>query len=275
MTLQNLHKNLIGIPPIYYFNLDYRKDRKQYIQNQFKKYGITNYFRVPSSRYSVSNFDVWKNVIKTDKIRTKIWYLATLVDRIHGILQWYKSEISETCLIVEDDICFDTVDYWNFDWEIFTSRLPVNWDCIQLHIIGEKFVRMNLSKWSRNNHSTGCMLINRSFAERLSKLYFIDGKFAFYSNYGYSEKWPEYHYQSVDFVMYQVGITYSIPLLVTNYNFISDGYRNGNINQMSKNTDIVVENWWKNNSSKYSLDDLFYLDSDKTKELTLKLNHGS
>jgi hypothetical protein len=265
---------LEGVPPIYYFNLDHRKDRKNYIENHFLEYGITNYFRVPSSRYSVSNYDQWKDSITSDGLKTKIWFLATLIDRIHGILQWYKSGISETCLVVEDDICFDTSKYWKFDWKTFENKLPINWECIQLHIIGEKFVRMHLSKWSRNNHSTGCMLINRSFAEKLLKFYFKEGKFVLHSNYGYSKKWPEYHYQSVDFVMYQVGITYSIPLFTTNYNFISDGYRNGGINQMSKNTDIIVKNWWEKESHNYDIDDIIYLDSQHRKKMTLTIDHG-
>jgi hypothetical protein len=176
-------------------------------------------------------------------------------------------------LVVEDDICFDTVEYWSFDWKTFIEKLPINWECVQLHIIGEKFVRMHLSKWSRNNHSTGCMLINRSFAEKLLKFYFKEGKFVLHSNYGYSKKWPEYHYQSVDFVMYQVGITYSIPLFMTNYNFISDGYRNGGINQMSKNTDIIVKNWWEKESHNYSIDDIMYLDSQYSKKLTFPIHH--
>ena len=266
----SLNNKLNGLPPIYYFNLNHRKDRREYLEKHFLKYDIKNYFRVDSSRYSVSNYNDWKDKVVIDKLRTKVWYLATLVDRIHGILQWYKSGISETCLVVEDDICFDTCKYWNFDWNYFVNRLPVNWECIQLHIIGEKYVKMNLSKWSVNNHSTGCILINRSYAEKLRRLYFKDGKFVLYSNYGYNEKWPEYHYQSVDFVMYQIGITYSIPLFITNYNFISDGLRNGGINTMAKNSDIIVEDWWRSQSKNYSVDDLLFLNS---KSLVLKVDH--
>lgn len=268
-----INPKLKGLPPVYYFNLDYRKDRREYLEKQFLDYGITDYHRVNSSRYSVENYNEWKSKVVIDKLRTEVWFLATLVDRIHGIIDWYNSGVSETCLVVEDDICFDSVQYWNFDWETFVSNLPCNWECIQLHIIGENFVRLNLSKWTINNHSTGCILINRSYVEKLIKLHYIDGKFKLYSNYGYNENWPEYHYQSVDFVLYQIGVTYSIPLLTTNYNFLSDGLRNGKINHMSKNCDILVMDWWKNKSSNYTLDDLFHLNSLKRKQLVMEVNH--
>ena len=132
---------------------------------------------------------------------------------------------------------------------------------------------MRLSKWTRNNHSTGCILINRSYAEKLIKLHYINDKFKLYSNYGYSDIWPEYHYQSVDFVLYQIGMTYSIPIFTTNYNLLSDGLRNGKINHMSKNCDEIVLDWWKNKSINYTLDDIFYLNSLKKRELTIEVNH--
>jgi hypothetical protein len=264
---------LKNLPPIYYFNLDHRKDRKEYIEKQFLDHGITNYHRVNSSRYSVENYKDWRSKVVTDKLRTQVWFLATLIDRIHGIIDWYESNISETCLIVEDDFCLDPVEYWNFDWKTFVDNLPCTWECVQLHIIGEKFIRMNLSKWTVNNHSTGCILINRSYAKKLIDLHYIEGKFKLYSNYGYSKKWPEYHYQSVDFVLYQIGVTYSIPIFTTNYNFISDGYRNGKINYMAKNSDQLVLDWWKNKSPDYTLDDVFYLNSIKRKELIIEVNH--
>jgi len=268
-----IHPKLGNLPPIYYFNLDHRLDRREYMEKQFSEYGITNYQRVDSSRYSVDNYEEWKSKVLTDKLRTKVWFLATLIDRIHGIIDWYNSNISETCLMVEDDICLEPVEYWNFDWETFVSTLPCNWECVQLHVIGEKFLRMNMSNWSRNNHSTGGILINRSYAQKLIKLHYINNKFKLYSNYGYDSNWPEYHYQSVDFVLYQIGITYSLPIFTTNYNFISDGYRNGNINHMSKKCDTLVLDWWKNKSANYDLDDIFYLNSFKRKELIIEVNH--
>jgi hypothetical protein len=268
-----INSKLDGLPPIYYFNLNHRTDRREYLETQFLNHGITNYHRVDSSRYSVDNYDDWKSEVLIDKLRTQVWFLATLVDRIHGIIDWYDSNVSETCLIVEDDISLDTVKYWNFDWPTFIDHLPCNWECVQLHIIGEQFIKMNLSKWTRNNHSTGCILINRSYAQKLIKLHYTNNQFKLYSNYGYTENWPEYHYQSVDFVLYQVGITYSIPIFTTNYNFISDGFRNGKINHMAKNCDLLVFDWWKNKCQNYTLDDIFYLNSIKQKELIIEVHH--
>lgn len=270
-----LNHKLKGIPPIYYFNLDCRVDRKEHIEKEFLKYGIEDHTRVPSSRYSVNNFDEWKSKVIIDKLRTKSHFLATLVDRIHGIIDWYNSEISETCLIIEDDLCFDTIKYWDFDWKTLMEYIPCNWQCVQFHIIGEKVLPMFLSRWTRNNHSSGCVMINRSYAKRLIELHCVGDKFIFHSNYGYGENWPKYHCQSVDFVLYQIGITYSIPIFITNSSFESDGYRNGEVNHMAQKSDEVTLEWWKNKSSNYYLSEFFSLDSPKRKELTMEIVYGS
>ncbi len=270
--MSKLYHKLKDIPPIYYFNLDHRTDRREYLEKEFFKYGVENYFRVNSSRYSVDNYEEWKHRVVIDKLRTRIWSLAILIDKIQCIIDWYDSNISDTCLLVEDDISFELVQYWNFDWKTLMNRLPCNWECVQLHIVGNKFVSMNMTKRFRNNHSTGCFLINRSYAERLIKLHYINDKFIFYSNYGYSKNWPEYHYQSVDFVMYEVGITYSIPIFITNSTFLSDEYRDGSINYLAKNTDKAVLDWWKNKSKEYTIDDIFLLDSPKRNQLIFRVN---
>ena len=91
-----IDSKLIGIPPIYYFNLNHRIDRRDHLEKQFSNYGITNYHRVDSSRYSVENYEDWKPKVIVDRLRTQVWFLATLVDRMHGIIDWYNSNESET-----------------------------------------------------------------------------------------------------------------------------------------------------------------------------------
>jgi hypothetical protein len=43
---------------------------------------------------------------------------------------------------------------------------------------------------------------------------------------------------------------------------------------MSKNCDDIVVDWWKNKSTDYTLDDIFYLNSFKKRELHMEVNNG-
>ncbi len=266
MSDGSITDKLYGIPHIRYLNLDERVDKKNYIEQQFKKYNITNYIRISANKYHSKNYSEWKENILVEKPQNEISRISTLVNQFQSIIDWYDENISETCLIIEDDLNFYTVKFWSFDWSYLISNIPRNWDCVQFHIIGEHFIPMGLTKRTRNNHSAACYLINRCFASKLKKLYYIDSKFKFHNDYGYEKTWPIYHYQSADFVPYEIGVTYSFPIFITNSTFLSNSYHNS-INYMAKKSDYVTLNWWKTQSSKFSLSDLFSLYTSKRKEL--------
>ena len=260
------------IPHIFYLNLNQRIDKKDYIEKQFQLLEIQNFTRVSANRFSVEDFNSWRNKIIGDSLN-EIPRLSTLLNQFQVIVDWYDSNISDHCIIAEDDVNFLTAKYWPFTWEYFISRLPCNWDCVQLHVIGEHFIPMGLTKRSKNNHSAACYLINRNFASKLKEMHYVDGKFKFYNNYGYDSLWPKYHYQSADFVPYQIGVTYTFPLFVTNSDFMSDSYKNSK-NFMAKKSDQLTLEWWKNLiNNKYTLENIFSRDSDKRVELNLKVNY--
>ncbi|MBM4241821.1 MAG: hypothetical protein FJ150_09215 [Euryarchaeota archaeon] len=267
-----IKSKLIGLPHVRYLNLDNRTDRKDYIENHFKECGVKDYVRISANRYGPHNYDEWKKKLIFDKRCNKISYVSILVNQLQSIVDWYFEDRSETCLILEDDLNFIPSKFWSFDWEYLVKRLPCNWDCVQLHIIGDPIIPMGLSRRVRSSHGATCYMINRSYAKKLIQMHYIDDKFHFYTNYGYGKNWPTYHYQSPDFVPYEIGVTYSFPVFITNSNFGSDCY-GGLVNLMAKKSDYVIFNWWKNDSKKYNLEDLFLLDTLKRKELVIPISY--
>lgn len=265
---------LKNIPHIRYINLDERVDRRNYLENEFKKYGISNYIRISANRYGPHNYNDWEKQLIFEERENKISYISILVNQLQSIIDWYNENISETCLILEDDLNFSTVKYWSFDWDYLVSRLPCNWDCIQLHIIGQRYIPMGLTRRTKNNHGATCYLINRRYAKKLIDMHYVNGKFKFYNNYGYGKNWPIYHCQSPDFVPYEIGVTYSFPVFITNSTFGSDCY-DGKINMMARKSDALILKWWSDASRKYSLDDLFLLDKLRLKELILPISYSN
>jgi len=265
---------LKNIPHIRYLNLDERLDRRDYLENQFKKYGISNYVRISANRYGPHNYEDWEKQLIFEKRNNKISYISILVNQLQSIIDWYNENVSETCLILEDDLNFSTVNYWSFDWDYLVNRLPCNWDCVQFHIIGERYIPMGLTRRTKNNHGATCYLINRRYAKKLIDMHYVNGKFKFYNNYGYAAYWSIYHYQSPDFVPYEIGITYSFPIFITNSTFGSDCY-DGKINMMARKSDSLILKWWREDSQKYSLDDLFLLDKLRLKELIIPISYSN
>ena len=85
----------------------------------------------------------------------------------------------------------------------------------------------------------------------------------------------KYHYQSPDYVPYQIGITYSIPIFTTNraLKYVSDAHIS-HINKHAIVADSCVRKWWKNEASKYRLPLLFSIDTPKLKEMIFKVGEG-
>ena len=246
---------LENLPPIYYRNLQEMEERREYMEKQFKKYEIRKWRRWNGSIFGEENFPQWKKLVLDSQFKTQKRFYSVLLNRSEMIANFLFDLDSDVVLLLEDDLSFHTERYLNFEWEEFIERLPHNWDCVQLHIIGEKFMPLTLSPWSVNNHSAAAILINKRYADKYVNMFMENGKWRFLNNYGYSKDLPEYHYHSADFIPYQVGTTYSFPMFVTNSKFESDG---SGVNALAKRSDATVLEWWKNNEK--SLEEMMYLD---------------
>ena len=58
-----LHKKLEGIPHIYYINLEDRKDRREFMENQFNQWGIEKFSRVNASELLKDDIKTWKDLV--------------------------------------------------------------------------------------------------------------------------------------------------------------------------------------------------------------------
>ena len=270
-----IHEKLRGIPHIRYINLDERPKRNNLLEDEFSKYGITDYKRLSASTYSATKLrSNWDDFIHTPSTHAPR-YTSILVNQLHSIIDWYQQEVSETCLILEDDLSFDLVEHWTFDWETLMSYIPKNWDCVQFHILGLKYMQMNLHRRTNNNQGATCYMINRRYAKKLIDIHWIDGKLKFHENYGMSELFPKFYYQSPDYVPYEIGITYSMPIFTTNrtLKYVSDAHES-HINKHAIVADSCVRKWWKNEASKYQPSDIFSINTPKLKEMIFKIGDG-
>lgn len=106
------------IPHIFYLNLNQRIDKKDYVEKQFQLLEIQNFTRVSANRFSVDDFNSWRNKIIGDPLN-EIPRLSTLLNQFQVIVDWYDSNISDHCIIAEDDVNFLTAKYWTIYLGIF------------------------------------------------------------------------------------------------------------------------------------------------------------
>ena len=256
---------LKGLPTLYYLNLDERPDRKEYTELQYDELGITNFKRFSASEYQYPDFVDWKHrVILNDmsecvRWRQHILEIGTAICTLDMIKHWLTTTNEKHLLLMEDDYDYRFVKYWHFDWEYLMNHIPFDWDCIQLGFENEHEIPCFLHP-IRSHHDYGPVLINRSYAEKLMRL-FVDG-----DQYNFSHRIQNYKWgkmldmpnRTIDYFMCHSGNTYSMPLISVNPHIGS--YAKNIVRKDRPDLELArkaYNKWWTVMRDEYTLEEFF------------------
>jgi len=184
--------------------------------------------------------------------------IAISISHVKNIKNWFENTDENYGVFCEDDVLFETVNYWNFTWDDIINRLPENWQVVQLSLIKDNISEedMKLNKRYNINWSAACYILTREYAKYFLSKYVED-------NGHYSLRVPD------GFVPYSENIIFfnehhplrlSLPLFTTaNFQsvftplFFDDSYTNVHLKSSS-----FILNWWKTQAdNKNQLDILF------------------
>ena len=261
---------LKGLPPIFYLNMDHRTERKEHLESEFSKWGITDYTRVSANRFHTSKINEWGP--KLDLMLLAPSDASIVMNEFWTFIDWYNSGISENMILIQDDLALDLIEYWPFDWNTLYKNLPYNWDIVQFYYCHNEFLHMHLSPQIGESSSAACILINRNFVEKLMQMHLQpDGSFKL-ANSLRDVSIPRECYSSDDWLIYQVGKSYTLPILCLNQRLAT---RPDNRQEASENEEMydevvaqyhnklydilattVTRKWWESSSHKYSADDI-------------------
>jgi hypothetical protein len=240
---------LKGIGPIYYLNLDGQPERKEYMESQFEYWEIENYTRI--SAYDGRDDDL------SDIISGKYPDLMTsgeigcTTSHLKAIKYWYETSDSPYAIIMEDDCNLDLVKYWNFSWTDFYSRIPYDWDVVQIAIICTGDLHIKLHKRFVNDFSTACYLITRHHAEKLLRHHVRNEKYKL--DQGVKPR------AVADDLIYNSGNTYSIPLLFYRIE-LGSSIHPEHIDAIHRGNYDGLLNFWSHNGSSLDISDLMDYD---------------
>ncbi len=276
---------LKGLPPIFYLNMDHRTERKEHLENEFSKWGITDYTRVSANRFHTSKINEWGP--KLDLMLLAPSDASIVMNEFWTFIDWYNSGISENMILIQDDLALDLIEHWPFDWNTLYKNLPYNWDIIQFYYCHNEFLNMHLSPQIGESSSAACILINRNFVEKLMQMHLQpDGSFKL-SNSLRDISIPRECYSSDDWLIYQVGKSYTLPILCLNQRLAT---RPDNRQEASENEEMydevvaqyhnklydilattITRKWWESSSKKYSADDILSWGSPIHHEMRMAL----
>jgi hypothetical protein len=239
---------LKNIGPIYYLNLDGQPERREFMENQFKYWEIENYTRV--SAYDGREDDLSDIIKGRYPEMMSSGEIGCTTSHLKAIKQFYDSG-DPYAIIMEDDCSLDLVKYWNFTWSDFYSKIPYDWDVVQIAIICTGDIHIKIHKRFVNEFSTACYLITRHHAEKLLRLHTRGDKYKL--DNGVRPR------PVADDLIYNSGNTYSLPLLLYRIELGSsihpdhiDAFHKGNYNGQF--------NFWSQKGAQLSIDELMNYD---------------
>lgn len=198
---------LEGLPTIYYINLDDQVNRKEYMEEQFSYWNITNYHRI-SAHDGRGDNDLGPFLKGMKPKNMSDGEIGCTISHLKAMKHWLENsdESEDMLLVMEDDCDISCASNWGFTWKDFTKCLPYHFDVVQLAVInpGELHVKLHLR--FVNDFSTACYLIRRHHAEKLVKLHCRENKYKIDQ-----EIKPR---AVADDLIYNSGLTFAIPLFL-------------------------------------------------------------
>ena len=267
-----------GMPKVYYFNLDEDIERRNFMEFQFKKYGIT-FERISQSCYVQDNFDDWarklegydslKHFINPD---TGFMYAANFLNHIEFMKTWLNNTNEKYLLIMEDDYDLSLIAYWHFDWKYFMEKLPADWQAIKLNCDDSNIIKFFLHR--NYNDSFGAMLFKRSFVKKIVDMYLNErGQIISYEKRLFNIYGATIvdHY-NVDLTLGCLNALYTVPMITTEASFCTDDGGSAS-KAVFRPIQRACHQWWRNERDFFTLKDFFTYNKPYDEKMTIYLNN--
>lgn len=249
--LQNL-----PIPNI--INLKECQDRRSWTESEFLRHGVEKIKVHSYDRYEEGKSIAFvgdPSVVNTTTKGVTSSHLLT-------IKWWYENTDEEYGLFFEDDLDYETIQYWNFTLEEYIERCN-QWDWGALHMCNvfeypydyqNEYIPMVPKRRELWDHGLQAYAIKREYAEKLIEYYFGE----------YSDK---IHYRmplgspvtTENNILHGFGLVISFPLF--NHN-VTD-FRSKNIYYYNEQASSAfysyefLDGWWEKKGQWLSLDGIF------------------
>ena len=246
---KSTHK-LQGFGPIYYLNLDGQPERREFMEDQFKYWEIENYERI--SAYDGRDDDLSGILKGRYPERMSPGEIGCVTSHLKAIRHWLDTSDSPYAIFMEDDCSLDLVRFWPFTWRDFYSRLPYDWDCVQISIICTGDIHVRLHKRFVNDFSTACYIMNRRYAEKLMHFH-VKGPDKYKLDNGVKPR------PVADDLLYNAGNTYAIPLLLYRTE-LGSSIHPEHVDVFHKQNYQSQWNFWETSGSTMSLADIVNYD---------------
>ena len=235
--------------PVYCINLDEQPERWEYMEGQFKYWGVDDYTRI--SAYDGRDDDL-SDIIKGKYPENMTsGEVGCTTSHLKAMKYYLETSDSPYAIMMEDDCSLDLVKFWNFKWSELYGHFPYDYDVVQLAIICTGDIHVRLHKRFVNDFSTACYVISRSHAEKLVRFHCRDDKYKL--DQGVKPR------AVADDLIYNSGNTFAIPLLVYKFE-LGSSIHPVHVDVYHKNNYEAQVNFWTQNGANIDIADYMNYD---------------
>ena len=164
--------------PKYYINLDRSVERREKMEEEFRKYGIKNIERVSAcdgKKIDDLNKGDFGDVQFINQIGgKKKLEVAITCSHLKTIKKAWDRNL-DSVLIIEDDVTFCLVPHWKINFETILKSIPEDADVILLTHVRRESDKLLFNKRDIQSGAV-CYLITKRGMEKVVKNFFRDGK---------------------------------------------------------------------------------------------------
>jgi len=156
----------------YIINLDGEPDRWNWCKEQLDYWEITDYTRISAYDGRPNEGSDLGEILKgkyPDSVSSG--EIGCVTSHLKAIKHFYEETDDPYAVIMEDDCDINIARYWTFTFRQFMSRVPYDWDVVQLAIICPGELHVNIHRRFINDFSTACYVITRHHAKKLIDLH--------------------------------------------------------------------------------------------------------
>jgi hypothetical protein len=253
----SLKEKLKNFPTVNYISLYESNDRREYMESQFKRYGIkSNVYLTERYTEIKDNFVINGQYVKDVEVQ-----IGTVISHLNNLKNWYTSCNEPYAIFCEDDISFESIEYWNFTWDEFMNHLPQEWECVQLirmesPLNDEAISRLKLIPfWGRwwGSHA----LMKRSYVKKLLDAYCVG-----YNKYQLEVMGDMYMPLTENILFLGLGTCINVPLL-TEWSEFRDLIYDSEKNKISIDDQAIssniIRNLWRTEGANVTIGELLKL----------------
>jgi len=228
---------LKGLPPVYVINLDDQPERWNVMEESLKYWEVEDYTRI--SAYDGREDDLGDIIKGRYPDGMSSGEVGCTTSHLKAIKEFLKTD-APCALILEDDCDISTASYWPFIWKDFYSKIPYDYDVVQLAVINPMSVYLQLHRRFVNDFSTAAYMITRHHAQKLVNLHCRGDKYKL--DNGSKPR------AVADDLIYNSGNTFAIPLFLYRIELGSSIHKE-HVDVFHKTSYDALWNFWKTQAS--------------------------